>query len=314
MVAIVEIVGCVEDEQRASSKTDSVGKRLNLRAQKGIIERKIIRKAPFSVGYYNFQPSILYDNYPAKLPLDLAEECILQWSDLGETILDPFVGSGTVLRAAVKRGRKGIGLDMNPESIRLCKEYPELRDRRLEVCDSRAIPLENDSVDFILGSPPYGTLIAGKKVSYSKDPRDLSNATNYNEYLIGLLDILRECYRVLKPGAILALVMKERNKKEEGHLQPLPAYVMVYGGTSRDQTFTIDGRIYCGIGFWRWTHRVLPITPYMIWTFGPEHRRKAIPCHEELVVLRKPVDTEEPEKGPEPIMKIDNATLEEFFG
>lgn len=285
---------------------------MNITYQKtGIPERKLVRKSPFSVGYYNFQPAILTDTYPAKLPPDLADECILQWSDVGDLVLDPFVGSGTTLRSAVKFGRRAVGLDINPEAIRLCREYPELKDCRLEVCDSRKVPLPDECIDFVFGSPPYGTIIAGKKVAYSKDPSDISNAKSYDEYLLMLLPILRECYRVLKSGGLLALVIKERNKKEELHLQPLPAYILVYGGMPKGEQFTIQGVAQSGVGFWKWTHRVLPTIPYMIWTFGPENRRKAIPQHEELVVLRKPTIEDEPEAEPEPI-PLQN--LDQYFG
>lgn len=48
------------------------------------------------------------------MQLDLAERAITQWSMEGETVLDPFGGLMTVPMMAVKLGRKGIGIELNP--------------------------------------------------------------------------------------------------------------------------------------------------------------------------------------------------------
>jgi len=46
------------------------------------------------------------------MPQALAERCILAGSGTGDTILDPFAGSGTTLRAATKLQRNAIGVDL----------------------------------------------------------------------------------------------------------------------------------------------------------------------------------------------------------
>jgi hypothetical protein len=48
------------------------------------------------------------------MQLDLAERAITQWSMEGETVLDPFGGLFTVPMMAVKLGRKGYGIELNP--------------------------------------------------------------------------------------------------------------------------------------------------------------------------------------------------------
>lgn len=50
----------------------------------------------------------------AVMPEALAEPCVLAGSRPGDTVLDPFFGSGTVGRVAERLGRDWIGIDLNP--------------------------------------------------------------------------------------------------------------------------------------------------------------------------------------------------------
>ena len=49
----------------------------------------------------------------ATFPEKLVEPCILAGSRPGDYVLDPFVGSGTVIRVATRHQRKGVGTDLN---------------------------------------------------------------------------------------------------------------------------------------------------------------------------------------------------------
>ena len=60
--------------------------------------------------------------HPAVFPYELAKRHILSWSNPGDTVLDPFAGSGTTLLAARDNGRKYIGIEMNKEYINICEE------------------------------------------------------------------------------------------------------------------------------------------------------------------------------------------------
>lgn len=61
--------------------------------------------------------------HPAPMAMDLARYLVSLSCPPGGTTLDPFCGSGSTLVAAVQRGRKGIGVDLNEEYLR------EARDR-----------------------------------------------------------------------------------------------------------------------------------------------------------------------------------------
>ena len=53
-------------------------------------------------------------NHPAAYPVGLPEFFIKAFSDKGDTIYDPFMGSGTTLIAAEKNGRIGYGTEISP--------------------------------------------------------------------------------------------------------------------------------------------------------------------------------------------------------
>ena len=61
----------------------------------------------------------------ATFPPDLIEPCILAGSRAGDTVLDPFMGSGTTAAVAIKHGRKYRGCELNPE-------YKPLQDERIK--------------------------------------------------------------------------------------------------------------------------------------------------------------------------------------
>ncbi len=57
--------------------------------------------------------------HPAPYPEELVERLIKLYSFLGETIYDPFVGSGTTSYVSKKFGRSSIGCDINPDYIKM---------------------------------------------------------------------------------------------------------------------------------------------------------------------------------------------------
>jgi len=56
----------------------------------------------------------------ATFPPALVEPCVLAGSKPGDLVLDPFLGSGTTAEVALKLGRRAIGIELNPEYVKLC--------------------------------------------------------------------------------------------------------------------------------------------------------------------------------------------------
>lgn len=59
--------------------------------------------------------------HPTQKPLELVRRTIIASSNKGETVLDPFMGSGTTAEAAKKEGRNYIGIERDDEYITAAK-------------------------------------------------------------------------------------------------------------------------------------------------------------------------------------------------
>lgn len=57
----------------------------------------------------------------ATFPAELIRPCILAGSTEGDTVLDPFLGSGTTAVVATQEGRKFVGVELNPDYVALAE-------------------------------------------------------------------------------------------------------------------------------------------------------------------------------------------------
>ena len=71
------------------------------------------------------------NGWPTQKPLALLEMLIKACCPPSGRVLDPFCGSGTTLIAALNTGRNAMGIDRNPDAVRLSRER----------ADARSVPL-----------------------------------------------------------------------------------------------------------------------------------------------------------------------------
>lgn len=60
--------------------------------------------------------------HPAQFPEKLAHDHIISWSNEGDTVLDPFMGSGTTGKMAKQLGRNFIGIELDKEYFEIAKK------------------------------------------------------------------------------------------------------------------------------------------------------------------------------------------------
>jgi site-specific DNA-methyltransferase (adenine-specific) len=68
-------------------------------------------------------PGASLKKHPAPFPLELASRLVRMFSFAGDTVLDPFSGSGTTMVAALKSGRNSVGVEIDPDYCRIAARY-----------------------------------------------------------------------------------------------------------------------------------------------------------------------------------------------
>ena len=74
----------------------------------------------YLVGYNQTTKDVESFKHPAMFPELLAEDHIISWSNPGDIILDPFMGSGTTAKMALKNERQFIGFEISQEYVDIC--------------------------------------------------------------------------------------------------------------------------------------------------------------------------------------------------
>ncbi len=80
----------------------------------------------FNSGIFDF-PNVKANHpekteHPCQFPVELVERCVLAFSQENDWILDPFVGAGTTIIAALKNNRNAIGIDKENAYCELAKK------------------------------------------------------------------------------------------------------------------------------------------------------------------------------------------------
>lgn len=160
-------------------------------------------------------------NFAPQIPRNL----ILRYTKEEEVVLDPFVGSGTTLVECKLLRRRGIGVDINPAAVEMCRKNLDFRvDNELpqvvRVGDARRLDfLRNESVDLIIAHPPYADAIR-----YSDNIEgDLSRIHDVQEFLAEMSKVALELFRVLKTGRCCAVLIGDIRRNR--HVIPLGFYV-----------------------------------------------------------------------------------------
>lgn len=180
--------------------------------------------------------------HPAPFSFTDVSRLVRFFTKKGQTVLDPFVGIGSTLKACALCGRKGIGIELNPKYVSLTKTRLEkelepqlfpVQEQKVLQGDSREVldDLEPSSVDYIVTSPPYWCILHKEdhKVrqerksknldsKYSSDPKDLGNIDSYTEFLHEVVSVFLKCFRVLKNGKYLSIIVGDFRDKGKYHM------------------------------------------------------------------------------------------------
>jgi len=148
-----------------------------------------------------------FNTHPTIKPLKLMKWLVKLQSNKGDTVLDPFNGSGTTAQACFEEGRNYIGCEMNQEYINISKmrlgmpeDYPE-HDKwgkdeikfLLGDCIEMMKTIPDNSIDCVITDPPYAIAIAKWDTFQT-----MQHFADFTE------EWGKECYRILKPGGTIS--------------------------------------------------------------------------------------------------------------
>ena len=236
--------------------------------------------------------------HPASFPESLVREFVSFFTRKGEVVIDPFVGTGSTLVAALETGRSGIGFEIVNKYADISKERVQdaldLRRALSEATKSKsswAKIITADSArlskiwgengfpqaDYCITSPPYwnqlkkshmrqkGRVEKGLDTAYSDNPDEIGNIEDYHDFLHALKRTFDEVYKVMKPKGYLTIITN--NVFSDGRMFPL-AFDTVSTLSQAPFAWTPkDEKIWC-----QDDKRLLPLGVFNAWVGNRHHQ------------------------------------------
>ncbi len=160
-----------------------------------------------------------WGNYIPQIPHQMME----RYTKKGDTVFDPFLGSGTTLIEAQRMGRNGIGIDLQADVAKMAaeriagEENTQDTFQKIHVGDSVTSDYPKllkecgvEQVQLVMMHPPYFDII-----KFSEDQEDLSNASDVDTFIEQLGTISDNCHKILEDDRFLVLVIGDKYTKGE---------------------------------------------------------------------------------------------------
>lgn len=168
-----------------------------------------------------------HDVHPAIFPTEIPARLTKLFSFYGDTVLDPFAGSGSTAKAGIPLGRKVICVDQNEQYLNIIRKDcgtlknghgPDFKALDAVLGDSRNLSfIPDNSVGLVVTSPPYWN-----KADYGKGKNNLGTIVSYPAFIEATRKVWEECYRALLPGRKLCLVTANVNQHTDHGLLTFP--------------------------------------------------------------------------------------------
>jgi DNA modification methylase len=225
--------------------------------------------------------------FPLQLPMRLLE-CFT--NDEDKVVLDPFVGVGSTILAAIRLGKIGIGLDVSSKFIEIATKRFDQADMFTERCEQNRI-IKADarnlldyvnpiSVDIVITSPPYWNILTEKRTADYKETRnygdmydDLGKIADYHEFLLALEKVFRLVYQTMKPQKYCIIVAMDLRKKDKFY--PYHSDIAIF--------MQKIGFIYDDLIIWDRRHEYNNMRP-----LGYPSKFRINKAHEYILIFQKP--------------------------
>lgn len=188
--------------------------------------------------------------HPAGFPESLIVDFIKFFTKKNQTVLDPFLGTGSTLIACQMTQRNGIGIELVDKYARIAQKRltDTLKQSHIKFASGEKVffkIIRGDSrnikkiwakqklpmIDFCITSPPYWNQLKrsyirqrdrknkGLDTQYSNDPKDLGNIDDYKKFIEEQKFIFDQVYDVMKLKGYLVVITN--NVFANGRLYPL---------------------------------------------------------------------------------------------
>lgn len=173
---------------------------------------------PF-VNNYDPKENKIIERHLAPFPESLAHRLIELYSYKGDTVLDPFAGSGTTNFMALSLFRKTVAYELEQKYTNMIKDRCADRAETYNKSSEEMNELQDNSIQLCITSPPYLNL-----KRYSNNPDNIGNLKNPYP---ALKKVFSEVFRVLKIGGYFCINVSDVPLDNTGFLTTFP-YDLIY--------------------------------------------------------------------------------------
>lgn len=177
-------------------------------------------------GHWNFSGT-RQENHLAMFPEELPRRLIKMFSFVGDTVLDPFLGSGTTSLAAKNLGRNSIGYEINPEFIPIIKEKLSVSENKFfdeisyEFLEQKNPPInvqdQIDKMPYVFKDPhKFDKKIDPKKLQYGSK---IDKNKNTREEYYTVKEVISPELLKLNNDLIVRLLGIKKKKEIDGEAQ-----------------------------------------------------------------------------------------------
>jgi DNA modification methylase len=173
------------------------------------------------------------DLHPASFPPPMIRDFIEFFTKPGESVLDPFLGTGSTLVACDECGRQGVGIELYEKYVKTAKARTKLP---IHQGDARKILKslikKEKKFSLCITSPPYWRILKKKKdynqqerlqkgldLQYGEHPNDLGMIEEQNTFLSEIVMIFKQIKSLLKENGHLVIFVQ--NIRDKGEMNPL---------------------------------------------------------------------------------------------
>jgi DNA modification methylase len=233
--------------------------------------------------------------HPAKFPENLVSQFIEFYTHKNEVVFDPMAGTGSTLVAAATMGRSAFGVELNSKFVAITKNRIEKVNPSVTLFERTDKPItkifEGDArhlnnieqlkevrIDYCITSPPYWSMLKNtgseyqrlrrtRKLlqTYSSNDADVSNISDYSEFLNTLHNIYEGVAHFLPRGKHMTVIVK--NVKRDHTVYPL-AWDLVTRLCSDSGSYEYAGNTF-------WLQDDVPLKPFAVgihWVSNTVHQ------------------------------------------